>query len=161
MGWMIWVMRRRLIYVLVGPLLAWGWLEAGEMRKPVGRLVLTLSSTVAPGGGMGRTTGEGRLTLLDGTVHAFSVSGLNLQGRVGGSIDLEAKGEVYHLQRLEDFAGTYRRAVGAVDPERPTNTLILGNDQGVLIAVTVTAAIEQTDVRILPSESGVTVKLRE
>jgi hypothetical protein len=161
MGWMIWMMRRRLIYVLVGPLLAWGWLQAGEMRKPVGRLVLTLSATVAPGGGMGRTTGEGRLTLLDGTIQAFSVSGLNLQGRVGGSIDLEAKGEVYHLQRLEDFAGTYRRAIGAVDPERSTNTLILGNDQGVLMAVTVTAAIEQTDVRILPSESGVTVKLRE
>jgi hypothetical protein len=89
------------------------------------------------------------------------VSGLNLQGRVGGSIDLEAKGEVYHLQRLEDFAGTYRRTVGAVDPERPTNTLILGNDQGVRIVVTVSAAIEQTDVRILPSESGVTVKLWE
>jgi hypothetical protein len=157
-GWMI---RRRLIYVLVGPLLAWGWLQAGEMRKPVGRLVLTLSATVAPGGGMGRTTGEGQLTKLDGTAHAFSVSGLNLQGSVGGSIDLEARGEVYHLQRLEEFAGTYRRFMGAVDPERPTNTLMLENDQGVLIVVTVTAAIEQTDVRILPSESGVTVKLRE
>jgi hypothetical protein len=145
----------------VGLLLAWGWLQAGEMRKPLGRLVLTLNATVAPGGGMGRTTGEGRLTLLDGTSRAFSVSGLNLQGRVGGSIDLEARGEVYHLQRLEDFAGIYRRSVGAVEPERPTNTLMLQNDRGVLIAVTVTAAIEQTDVRILPSESGVTVKLRE
>jgi hypothetical protein len=154
-------MRRRLIYLLMGSLLAWGWLQAGEMRQPVGRLVLTLSTTVAPRGGMGRTTGEGRLTLLDGTVHAFSVSGLNLQGRVGGSIDLEARGEVYHLQRLEDFAGTYRRAMGAVDPERPTNTLMLENDQRVFIVVTVTAAIEKTDVRLLPSESGVTVKLRE
>ena len=57
-----WMMRTRLIYVLVGPLLAGGWLQAGEMRKPVDRLVLTLSATVAPGGGMGRTTGEGRLT---------------------------------------------------------------------------------------------------
>jgi hypothetical protein len=131
------------------------------MRKPVGRLVLTLSTTVAPGGGMGRTTGEGRLTLLDGTAHAFSVNGLNLQGRTGSSIDLEAKGEVYNLQRLGDFAGTYRRAIGVVDPERPTNTLILENEQGVHIAVTVTVALEQTDVRILPSESGVTVKLRE
>jgi hypothetical protein len=82
-----WMRRRRLIYVLVGLLLACGWLQAGEMRKPVGRLVLTLSATVAPGGGMGRTTGEGRLTLLDGTDHAFNVSGLNLQGRAGGSID--------------------------------------------------------------------------
>ncbi|MGH8066359.1 MAG: hypothetical protein ACRERE_14215, partial [Candidatus Entotheonellia bacterium] len=115
-----WMMRRRLIYVLVGPLLACGWLQAGEMGKPVGRLVLTLSATVAPGGGMGQVTGEGRLTLLDGTARAFSVSGLNLQGRAGGAIDLEARGEVYRLQRLEDFAGTYRRAVGAVDPERPT-----------------------------------------
>jgi hypothetical protein len=156
-----WMRRRRLIYVLVGPLLACGWLQAGEMRKPVGRLVLTLSTTVAPGGGMGRTTGEGRLTLLDGTAHAFSVNGLNLQGRTGSSIDLEAKGEVYNLQRLGDFAGTYRRAIGVVDPERPTNTLILENEQGVHIAVTVTVALEQTDVRILPSESGVTVKLRE
>jgi hypothetical protein len=155
------MMRRRLVYVVVGLLLAWGWLQAGEMRKSLGRLILTLSATVAPGGGMGRTTGEGRLTLLDGTSRAFSVSGLNLQGRVGHSIDLEARGEVYHLQRLEDFAGTYRRSVGAVEPERPTNTLMLQNDRGVLIAVTVTAAIEQTDVRILPSESGVTVKLRE
>jgi hypothetical protein len=110
---------------------------------------------------MGRTTGEGRLTLLDGVAHVFSVSGLNLQGRVGGSIDVEARGEVYRLQRLADFPGTYRRAVGAIDPERPTNTLMLENDQGVLIVVTVTAGIEQTDVRLLPSEAGVTVKLRE
>jgi hypothetical protein len=157
-GWTMW---RRLIYLLVGSLVAWGWLQAAEVRKPVGGLVLTLSATVAPGGGMGRTTGEGRLTLLDSTVHTFSVSGLNLQGRVGGSIELEARGEVYHLQRLEDFAGTYRRFIGAVDPERPTNTLMLKNNQGVLIAVTVTTAIEQTDVRLLPSESGVTVKLRD
>ena len=44
-----WVMRRRLIYVLLGTLLAGGWLQAGEMCKPVGRLMLTLSATVAPG----------------------------------------------------------------------------------------------------------------
>jgi hypothetical protein len=123
--------------------------------------VLTLSATVAPGGGMGRTTGEGRLTLLDGTARAFSVSGLNLQGQVGSSIDLEAKGEVYNLQRPGDFAGTYRRAIGVVDPERPTHTLILENDQGVHIVVTVTASIERTDVRILPSRSGVLVKLQD
>jgi hypothetical protein len=156
-----WRIRRLLIYVLMGPLVAGGWLQAGEMRRPAGRLVLTLRATVAPGGGMGATMGEGRLTLLDGTTHAFSVNGLNLQGRMGSSIDLEAKGEVYNLQRLGDFAGIYRRAIGVVDPERPTNTLILENDQGVSIVVTVTVAIEQTDVRILPSESGVTVKLQD
>ena len=156
-----WMMRTGLIYLLVGPLVAGGWLQAGEMRRPAGQLVLKLRATVAPGGGMGPTMGEGRLTLLDGTSHAFSVSGLNLQGREGNSLDVEARGEVYHLQRLEDFDGTYRRTLGAVDPQRPTNTLMLENDRGVLLVVTVTAAIEQTEVRILPSESGVTVKLQE
>jgi hypothetical protein len=46
----------------------------------------------------------------------------------------------------------------------PTDTLKAAN--AILVnthhrAVTVTVAIEQTYVRILPSESGVTVKLRE
>jgi hypothetical protein len=31
----------------------------------------------------------------------------------------------------------------------------------VLLVVTVTAGIEQTEVRLLPSESGVTLELRE
>jgi len=119
----VWLRRRGLICVLLGLLLTWRWLQAGEMRNPSGMLALTLHATVAPGGGMRRTTGEGRLTLSDGSAHTFSMSGL--------------------------------------DPARPTNTVIIENDQEVLIVVTVTAAIEQTDVRILPSETGVTVKLRE
>ena len=41
-------MRRLLIYVLVGPLLA-GMAAGREMRRPAGRLVLTLRATVAPG----------------------------------------------------------------------------------------------------------------
>jgi|Tabmets5t2r1_1033131.scaffolds.fasta_scaffold02843_2 hypothetical protein len=61
-GWMMW---RRLIYMVVGALLAWGWLHAGETRKSVGSLVLMLSETVAPGGGMGRNHGR-RATDLTG-----------------------------------------------------------------------------------------------
>jgi hypothetical protein len=64
------------------------------------------------------------------------------------------------LQQLQDFPGTYRRTIGAVDPERPTNTLILENEHGVLVVVTVTVAVERSDVRLLPSESGVTVRLK-
>jgi hypothetical protein len=155
-----WLMRELLSGVLVGMLLTGAWLHAGEMRKPAGRVVLPISSTVAPGGGLRLTAAEGTLTLPDGTTHAFAVSGLNLQGPVGSPVDLEAKGEVYQLQRLEDFAGTYRRAMGEVDPERSTNTLIIQNEQGVRIVVTVTVAMERSDVRLLPSESGVIVKLK-
>lgn len=155
-----WIMRRLLPLVLAGTLLAGAWSDAGEMRKPAGRVVLILSATVAPGSGMGWTAGEGQLTLLDGTTQAFTVSGLNLQGHVGSSVDLEARGEVYQLQRLQDFPGTYRRTTGAVDPERSTNTLILENEHGVRVVVTVTVATERRDVRLLPSESGVTVRLK-
>jgi hypothetical protein len=91
------------------------------MRKPVGRVVLHISSTVAPGVGLALTAAGGTLNLLDGTAHAFVVSGLNLHGQVGSPVDLEAKGKVCQLQRLEDFAGTYRRAMGEVDPQRSTN----------------------------------------
>ena len=147
-----WMMRRLLIYVLVGPLLAGDGCRRRDAQasRPAGAYT---QGNGRAGGGMGPTMGEGRLTLLNGTAHAFSVNGLNLQGRVGSSIDLEAKGEVYNLQRLGDFAGTYRRAIGVVDPERPTNTLILENEQE-CITVTVTVALEHTDVRILPSESA-------
>ena len=79
---------------------------------------------------------------------------------MGSSADLEAKGEVYQLQRLDDFPGTYRCSIGTVDQERPTNTLILENEHGVLVVVTVTVAAEQGDVRLLASASGVTVKLK-
>lgn len=157
---MEWMMRKLLSCVLVGTLLAGAGLHAGEMRKPAGRVVLHLSAIVAPGGGLGLTVAEGRLTLLDGSAHAFTISGLNLQGQVGSPIDLDAKGEVYQLQRLEDFAGTYRRAMGDVDRERSTNTLIIQNERGVRVVVTVTVALERSDVRLLPSESGVTVKLK-
>ena len=73
---------------------------------------------------------------------------------------MEAKGEVYNLQRLGDFAGTYRRAIGVVDPERPA-THSSSRMSKECITVTVTVALEHTDVRILPSESSVTVTLRE
>ena len=155
-----WMMWKLLSAVLLSTLLIGVWLHAGELQKPAGRVVLRINSTVAAGGGLGLTATEGTLTLLDGTAHAFAVSGLNLQGQVGSPVDLEAKGEVYQLQRLEDFAGTYRRAMGEVDPERSTNTLIIQNERGVHMVVTVTVALERSDVRLLPSKSGVTVKLK-
>ena len=71
-------MREMIRRLLLGILLAGACSLARQMRKPGGKIALALSAMVAPGDGMGWTAGEGRLTLLDGTTQAFTVSGLNL-----------------------------------------------------------------------------------
>jgi hypothetical protein len=89
----------------------------------------------------------------------FAVSGLGIQGNEGSIVDLEARGEVYHLQKVEDFAGTYRRTIGELSPERDTNTVIIENQHGGVVVATVTVDRAKGAVRLAPSESGVTVML--
>jgi hypothetical protein len=133
--------------------------HAGELRQPAGRVALTIDSTVPAGGGFGMTWHKGILTLLDGSKHTFAVSGLGIQGSEGSLVDLEAKGEVYQLQKVEDLAGTYRRTVGEIVPEHGTQTVMIENQHGVIIAVTVTLDKAKGHVRLVPSEAGVAVSL--
>jgi hypothetical protein len=133
--------------------------HAGRVQRLGGRMLLKINSAVPPGGGFGFTWSQGALTLVDGTTHGFSVSGLGIHGNEGSIFDLEAKGEVYNLTMLEDFAGTYRPTMGELSPERGTNTLIIKNEHDVHVVVTVQFARESGNVRLTPSKSGVTVKL--
>jgi len=132
---------------------------AGQVKRLAGRVSLKINSAVPPGGGFGFTWSPGTLTLVDGTTHGFSVSGLGIQGNEGSIFDLEAKGEVYNLTMIEDFAGTYRRTLGELSPERGTNTLIIKNEHDVHVVVTVQFERESGNVRLMPSESGATVTL--
>ena len=87
------------------------------------------------------------------------MSGLGIHGNEGSIFDLAAKGEVYNLTMIEDFAGTYRRTMGELIPERSTNTLIIKNQHDVHVVITVQFEKERGEVRLTPSESGITVKL--
>jgi hypothetical protein len=80
--------------------------HAGVLGQPAGRVALTMDSTVPAGKGFGATWHKGILTLPDGSKHPFAVRGIGVQGSEGSPVDLEAKGEVYHLQKVEDLAGT-------------------------------------------------------
>jgi hypothetical protein len=51
--------------------------------------------------------------------------------------------------------------MGDLSPERGTNTLIIKNERNVHVVVTVQFERESGNVRLLPSESGVTVKLEQ
>jgi hypothetical protein len=133
--------------------------HAAQVQRLAGRVLLKIDSAVPAGGGFGFTWSQGALTLVDGTTHRFSVSGLGIRGNEGSIFDLEAKGEIYNLTMIEDFAGTYRRTMGELSPERGTNTLIIKNEHNVHVVVTVQFERESGDVRLMPSESGVTVKL--
>jgi hypothetical protein len=135
--------------------------HGGEVQRLAGLVSLKINSAVPPRGGFDFTWGTGTLTLLDGTKHVFSVSGLGIQGNEGSIFDMEVRGEVYNLTMLGDFAGIYRRTMGELSPERGINTLIIKNEQNVHVVVTVHSERESGDVRLTPSESGVTVELEQ
>ena len=134
---------------------------AGEVQRLAGRVSLKINSAVPPKGGFDFTWGKGTLTLIDGTTHVFSVSGLGIQGNEGSIFEMEVKGEVYNLSMLADFPGVYKRTLGDLSPERGTNTLIIKNERNVHVVITVHFERESGNVRLLPSESGVTVKLEQ
>jgi hypothetical protein len=134
---------------------------AGAVQPLAGRVSLKITSAVPAKGGFDVTWGRGTLTLIDGTRHAFTVSGLGIQGNGGSVFAMEVKGEVYNLTMLADFPGVYKRTLGDLSPERGTNTLIIKNDRNVHVVVTVHFERESGDARLLPSESGVTVALEQ
>jgi hypothetical protein len=155
---MMWRSRVLLVFV-VGAVLVCVDGHAGGVQWLAGRVSLKINSTVPPRGGFDFTWGKGTLTLIDGTTHVFSVSGLGIQGNEGSIFDMEVRGEVYNLTMLMDFAGIYRRTMGELSPERGTNTLIIKNEHDVHVVVTVHFERESGDVHLTPSESGVTVNL--
>jgi hypothetical protein len=148
-----------LVLVLLSAVLVGMEGHAGEVQRLAGRVSLKINSAVPPGGGFDVTWGKGTLTLVDGTTQAFSVRGLGIQGNEGSIFDLEAKGEVYNLTMLKDFAGTFKRTLGELSPERGTNTLIIKNEHNVHMVVTVHFERESGNVRLTPSKSGVTITL--
>lgn len=104
---------------------------------------------------LGGSVGGGRLRFR-GEEHRFTVRGLEF-GSVGVS-SLSARGEVFGLRRLEDFAGRYTEQVDARDrtagpgPE----TRWLRNAAGVRLRL----RTERTGGQLRFNEAGVTIELR-
>jgi hypothetical protein len=146
-----------LVVAVVSTSLAGTEAHAGQLGPSMGRISLSIDSTIPPGGSFAVNWNKGTLTLTDGSRHEFAVKGLGIQGNEGSLVELEAKGEVYHLPTLEDFAGTYRRTIGELSPERDTNTVMIQNQHGVIMVVTVTVDRARGNIRLVPSPTGVAV----
>ncbi|WP_244459151.1 hypothetical protein [Roseomonas fluvialis] len=104
---------------------------------------------------VGTSIGGGRLRFR-GEEHRFSVRGIEF-GSVGVS-SLSARGEVFNLRRLEDFAGRYTERVVPRTPGAPggPETRFLRNQAGVELRLRTERAGGQWRF----NEAGVTIELR-
>ena len=98
-----------------------------ENATPVGAITLKGGSVAA---GVGFTWGHGELEYKNKT-HRFTIKGISVVD-VGAS-EFTARGEVYDLKRLEDFAGNYVAAAAGVAVAGGATATYLKNEHGVII----------------------------
>ena len=101
--------------------------------------------------GVGVSWGEGMLS-FEGVNHAFSVRGISLLD-IGASV-ADGLGEVYHLENLADFEGTYLavEAAGAVGSGRSETRM--RNEHGVEISL----SSELQGVELALATRGVSIR---
>ncbi len=101
--------------------------------------------------------GEGTLTLNDGSQHKFTGSGAKLLET--GAAEVTFKGNVYNLEKLEDFEGDYAAvSTGLTVIKGITGGAVLNNDNCVYINID----IESEGVRLsAPAPGGVLIKLED
>ena len=103
---------------------------------------------------VGFAWGGGTLTYREKS-HEVTVDGLTI-GAVGMSA-IEARGEVFYLGKLEDFAGRYTAAAGGVTPGVGVGALVMRNEKGVEVRLTATTK----GVSLTMGTSGVTLTLKK
>jgi hypothetical protein len=148
---------RRLVVLALPPLLAAAPARAQQRGRPDPNPDGSIEIEQVRVGvlAVGTSIGGGRLRFR-GEEHRFSVRGIEF-GSVGVS-SLSARGEVFNLRRLEDFAGRYTERVvpraqgAAAGPE----TRFLRNAAGVELRLRTERAGGQWRF----SEAGVTIELR-
>jgi len=117
---------------------------------PSGTLSIAMTSIAV---GIGVHWGNGVLT-TSGQRFTFAVQGLEVGG-IGVS-RVQAVGQVYHLRRVEDFAGTYV-AVGAdAAVGGGAGLLTMRNQHGVVINLQST----QQGVKLTAGVEGITITLK-
>ena len=122
-------------------------------EKPVPDAKLTLSATQVAAG-VGFAWGTGKLT-FDGKDYAVSVEGITV-GAVGIA-SATAEGDVYHLRKLEDFAGNYTGAAAGTTVGGGRAGLVMRNQNGVEIRLTATTK----GVSLTIGSTGVTLSLKK
>ena len=142
-------MARAWIWVVAAALVGFGGMAAAD-DTPSGTVTIESKSVAL---GIGVSWGDGKLS-YQGKTHAFSVKGLSVVD-VGVS-KVSARGKVFHLNKLEDFAGTYAAAQAGAAVGGGMSAVALRNQNGVVLELTST----QTGVKFTLAGEGIEVKLK-
>ncbi len=107
---------------------------------------------------LGARWGEGTLTLTDGSQHSFTFNGGKLLDT--GVAQTTIKGNVYNLNKLEDFAGDYGVFGGSLTLVKGVaGDSVISNESCVFVDVT---DFESEGVRLsAPAPGSVVIKLEE
>jgi hypothetical protein len=142
-------MARAWILVVAAALVCFGGMAAAD-DKPSGTVTIESKSVAL---GVGVSWGDGKLR-YKGKTHTFTVKGLSVVD-VGVS-KVSARGKVFHLNKLEDFAGTFAAAQAGAAVGGGMSAVALRNQNGVVLELTST----QTGVKFTLAGEGIEVKLK-
>jgi hypothetical protein len=142
-------MARVWIWVAAAALVCFGGMAAAD-DKPSGTVTIESKSVAL---GVGGSWGDGKLS-YGGKTHNSSVKGLSVVD-VGVS-KVSARGKVFHLKKLEDFAGTFAAAQAGAAVGGGMSVVALRNQNGVVLEPTST----QTGVKFTLAGEGIEVKLK-
>ena len=139
---------------------AWIWVVAAALvcvagaaaaaDKPSGTVTIESKSVAL---GIGVSWGDGKLH-YQGKTHTFSVKGLSVVDV--GVAKVSARGKVFHLNKLEDFAGTFAAVQAGAAVGGGLSAIALRNQNGVVLELTST----QTGVKFTLAGEGIEVKLK-
>ena len=142
-------MTRAWIWVVAAALLCVAG-SAAAADQPSGTVTIESKSVAL---GVGVSWGDGMLS-YQGKTHAFTVKGLSVVDV--GVAKVSARGNVYHLQKLEDFAGTFAAVQAGVAVGGGMSAVALRNQNGVVLELTST----QTGIKFTLAGEGIEVKLK-
>ena len=121
-----------------------------QQPYPIGEVTIEAKQVAA---GVGYTWGVGTLK-YKGKEYKFAVKGLDA-GAVGIS-KFVAKGDVYNLEKLEDFAGKYAVAQAGATVYKGGTGLLMRNPKGVVINM----KADQTGVQLTLGAQGLSIAMK-
>ncbi len=117
---------------------------------PIGEVTLEAKQIAA---GVGYTWGDGTLK-FGGKEYHFTVKGLD--AGAAGIVKISAKGDVYNMTTVADFAGDYVAATAGAAVVKGPVGLLLRNGKGVVINLKAV----QTGVNLTLGTKGLTITMK-
>jgi hypothetical protein len=140
-------MRWFTLVLAVGVLFSSAALAAGD--EPSGTVSIETKSVAI---GIGFSWGEGVLN-YKGKEYKFKVKGLSVVDV--GVTSVSATGHVYHLDKIEDFTGTYTAAEAGIAIGGGVGAQAMENQNGVVMQLTST----KTGIKVKLAPEGLEVKM--